>query len=134
MLASMMLFDPHAFGPGRGHRVIEGRPGELRRIVRWVGRRQWPAQIVLALAAVAVAALALVGGLLVGAGVASWFAFDRHVSVHLPAPRPTRRNVAHASGRRARPWTARHGKARVARLYRDSAGKKKAPARGRASR
>jgi hypothetical protein len=29
----------------------------------------------------AVAALALVGGMLVGAGIAPWFAFDRHVSV-----------------------------------------------------
>jgi len=46
--------------------------GELRRIVRWVRREHWSAQVVLALMAVAIAALALVFGLLVGARIAPW--------------------------------------------------------------
>jgi hypothetical protein len=68
----MSLFDPHIFGPGPGDRVIERprRPGELRRIWRWVRAHEWPAQAVLVLGAVAIAAVVFVVGLLVGAGIA----------------------------------------------------------------
>jgi hypothetical protein len=73
------LFNAEAFGPPEGEpqhveRVRPRREGELRRIVGWVRREHWSAQIVLALMAVAVAYLALVAGLLVGAGVAPWLA------------------------------------------------------------
>jgi hypothetical protein len=70
--ASMSLFDPHAFGPGRGDRVIERprRPSELRQIWRWVRAHEWPAQVVLG--AVAIAAVVFVFALLVGAGIAPW--------------------------------------------------------------
>jgi hypothetical protein len=43
---------------------------ELRRIWRWVRAHELRAQMVLMLGAVAIAALALVFGLLVGAGIA----------------------------------------------------------------
>jgi hypothetical protein len=68
----MTLFDLHTFGPGSGDRVIARprRAGELRRIWRWVRAHELPAQVVLVLMAVAVAYLALVFGLLVGAGIA----------------------------------------------------------------
>jgi hypothetical protein len=72
----MTLFDPHAFGPGPGDRVIERlrprRPSELRQIWRWMRREHWTAQIVLMLGAVTIAALVFVFGLLVGAGIAPW--------------------------------------------------------------
>jgi hypothetical protein len=72
----MTLFEPHAFGPGPGDRVIERprrqRPRELRRIWRWVRAQEWPAQIVVVLGAVAIAAVVFAFGLLVGAGVAPW--------------------------------------------------------------
>jgi hypothetical protein len=79
----MTLFDPHTFGPCPGDRAIERprRVGDLRRLWRRVQREHWTAQIVLVLGAVAIAAVVFVVGLLVGAGVAPWFAFDRHVSV-----------------------------------------------------
>jgi hypothetical protein len=74
--AGMSLFDPHTFGPGPGARVIERprprRPGELRWLWRWVRAHEWPAQIVLMLGAVAIAAVVFVFGLLVGAGIAPW--------------------------------------------------------------
>jgi hypothetical protein len=70
----MSLFDPHAFGPGPGDRVIERprprRPGELRQIWRWVRAHEWPAQVVIITGAVAVCYLAFVFGLLLGAGIA----------------------------------------------------------------
>jgi hypothetical protein len=72
--AGMSLFDPDAFGPGPGDRVIERprRAGELRQIWRWVRREHWTVQIVLMLGAVTIAALVFVFGLLVGAGIAPW--------------------------------------------------------------
>jgi hypothetical protein len=70
----MSLFGPRAFGPGAGDRVIERprprRAGELRRIWRWVRAHELPAQAVLVLGAVAIAAVVFVVGLLVGAGIA----------------------------------------------------------------
>jgi hypothetical protein len=72
----MSLFDPHTFGPGPGARVTERprprRPGELRQIWRWVRREHWPAQVVIVLGAVAIAAVVFAVGLLVGAGIAPW--------------------------------------------------------------
>jgi hypothetical protein len=64
----MDLFDPVAFGPEPGSRPH--REGELRRIWRWVRREHWTAQVVILTGAVAVAYIAAVTGLLVGAGVA----------------------------------------------------------------
>jgi hypothetical protein len=71
----MTLFDPHTFGPGHGDHVIEPQrpPGELRRIVRWVRREHWSAQVVIALMVLAVCYIALVGGLLIGAGVSGFW-------------------------------------------------------------
>jgi hypothetical protein len=76
------LFDAEAFGPGPSdgppanvHYVVDislRQPGELCRIWRWVRREYWTAQVVLALMAVAVAYIALVFGLLVGAGIGAW--------------------------------------------------------------
>jgi hypothetical protein len=70
----MTLFDPRAFGPGPGDRVIERprprRPSDLHQIWRWVRREHWTAQIVLVLGAVAIAAVVFAVGLLVGAGIA----------------------------------------------------------------
>jgi hypothetical protein len=71
------LFDSVAFGPDPGDSAIEVRPatrppGELRRIWRWVRAHELPAQIVLALGFTAIASLALVFGLLIGAGIAPW--------------------------------------------------------------
>jgi hypothetical protein len=40
--------------------------------MRWTRRHHWTAQVVLVLGAVAIAALALVFGLLIGAGIAPW--------------------------------------------------------------
>jgi hypothetical protein len=42
--------------------------------VRWIGQRRWTAQIVLWLGVVTVCYLALVVGLLFGAGIAPWLA------------------------------------------------------------
>jgi hypothetical protein len=62
-----------AFGPRPDDVVIERPrpqpPGDLRRLWRWVRREHWTAQIVLALMVVTVCYLALVFGLLVGAGL-----------------------------------------------------------------
>jgi len=71
--AGMTLFDLHTFGRP-GARVIERprRADELRRIWRWVRAHEWPAQVVLVLGAVAIAAVVFVLGLLVGAGIAPW--------------------------------------------------------------
>jgi hypothetical protein len=71
------LFDAESFGPGLGDRKLS----DLRRIWRWSLRLPWPARVVLWLMALAVCYIALVAGMLVGAGIAPWFAFDRHVSV-----------------------------------------------------
>jgi hypothetical protein len=63
--------DAVAFGPGSGDRVFERprRAGALRQMVRWVRREHWSAQIVIVLAAIAVAAVVFVVGPLVGAGI-----------------------------------------------------------------
>jgi hypothetical protein len=70
----MTLFDPHTFGPGPGDRVIERprprQPSELRQLVRWFRAHEWPAQAVLVLGAVAIAAVLFVFGLMVGTGIA----------------------------------------------------------------
>jgi hypothetical protein len=47
-------------------------PGEVRRIWPWIRAHVWPAKVVLMLRVVTVAYLALVFGLLVGAGIAGW--------------------------------------------------------------
>jgi hypothetical protein len=76
-------FGPVAFGPatGNGVRVVArreaGEPrrlGDLRQIARWIGRHQQPAQVVIALMVIAASMLAMVIGMLVGAGVEPWLA------------------------------------------------------------
>jgi hypothetical protein len=67
------LFDAESFGPGIGGcdplpPITPRRPGELRRIVPAVRREHWSAQIVIVLAAITVAVVVFVIGLLVGAG------------------------------------------------------------------
>jgi hypothetical protein len=67
-------FDVESFGPSPRDMVMHRRkPGELRRIWRWLRAHEWPAQVVLVLMAVTVAYLALVFGLLFGAGIAGWW-------------------------------------------------------------
>jgi hypothetical protein len=60
MAKRIALFDKEAYGRDRIITVRHRKPGELRRIVRWVGRHQWPAQIVLWLGVVTACYLALV--------------------------------------------------------------------------
>jgi hypothetical protein len=76
-------FHPVAFGPAPGDvaRVVvrreAGEPrllGDLRQIVRWIGRHQQSAQVVIALMVIAASMLALVVGMLVGAGGEPWLA------------------------------------------------------------
>jgi hypothetical protein len=83
------LFDPRTYGPQPGDRIItvgHRKPGEVRRIVRWIGRHQWPAQIVLWLGAVTVCYLALVLGSLFGAGTGLSSTVDCvPICSHMPA-------------------------------------------------
>jgi hypothetical protein len=73
MAKRLQPFDEVSFGPGPRDLVMRRRPpGELRQIWRWVRAHEWPAQIVLMLGAVAIAAVVFVFGLLVGAGIAPW--------------------------------------------------------------
>jgi hypothetical protein len=66
-------FDAVAFGPGPRDIVMRRQPpGDITRLVRWTRQHHWTAQIVLWLGAVTVCYLALVFGLLVGAGIAPW--------------------------------------------------------------
>jgi hypothetical protein len=77
MAKRIALFDVEAYGPHPGDRIITVRrrqPSELRRIVRWIGQHHWTAQIVLWLGVVTVCYLALVLGMLFGAGIAPWLA------------------------------------------------------------
>jgi hypothetical protein len=62
--------DPYSDCPQPVYRPVPGPSGEPRQIVRWVRREHWSAQLVVAPAAVAVAAVVFVVGLLVGAGLA----------------------------------------------------------------
>jgi hypothetical protein len=64
-------FDVVAFGPGPRDIVMRQRPtGDITRLARWTQQHHWTAQIVILLGCVAIAVLALVFGLLVGAGIA----------------------------------------------------------------
>jgi hypothetical protein len=62
------LFDPFTFGPQPGGRQLSG----LRRHIAWIGRHQWPARIVIVVGEITLAYIALVLGLLIGAGIAPW--------------------------------------------------------------
>jgi hypothetical protein len=71
MAKRLEAFDAVAFGPGPRDVLMRRRPaGDIVRLVRWTGQHHWTAQIVLWLGALTVAYLALVFGLLIGAGVA----------------------------------------------------------------
>jgi hypothetical protein len=68
---------PGRAGPGDVVRREAGEPrrlGDLRQIARWIGRHQQPAQVVIALMVIAASMLAMVIGMLVGAGVEPWLA------------------------------------------------------------
>jgi hypothetical protein len=68
----MTLFDPHTFGPQPGDRVIRcdrGEPASYAKSFAGFGASFGSTQIVIVLAAVALAAVVFVVGLLVGAGI-----------------------------------------------------------------
>jgi hypothetical protein len=62
------LFDTDSFGPQPGDRRLSA----FRHHLAWIGQHEWPARIVIILGEITVAYIALVLGMLFGAGVSAW--------------------------------------------------------------
>ena len=68
-LAAMDLFDARTYGPQPDDRQLSAWRREWHRHARWLRSHHWSARLVIVIGEVAVAYLALVFGLLVGAGL-----------------------------------------------------------------